>query len=92
MRFLPLLQASIAPQWLIDLVTQQGFHAAFAKIAIGTEIGIALGLLWRRTRYAAIWVALMFHIVIGVALAVEVFSCLAMSALLVWATPRRHAC
>jgi uncharacterized membrane protein YphA (DoxX/SURF4 family) len=88
MRFLPLLQASIAPQWLIALVTQQGFHAVFAKIAIATEIGIAFGLLWRRTRYGAIWVALMFHIVIGVALAVEVFSYLAMSALLVWATPR----
>lgn len=88
LRFRGRLEASIAPDWLIALVTREDFHFVFAKVAIATEIGVALGLLWRRTRLGAIWVAIVFHGVIGIALEVEVFSILAVAALLVWAEPR----
>lgn len=88
LRFRGRLEASIAPDWLIALVTREDFHFVFAKVAIATEIGVALGLLWRRTRVGAIWVAIVFHVVIGIALQVEVFSIVAIAALLVWAEPR----
>lgn len=88
LRFRGRLEASIAPDWLIALVTREDFHFVFAKLAIATEIGVALGLLWRRTRLGAIWVTIVFHGVIGIALQVEVFSILAIAALLVWAEPK----
>lgn len=88
LRFRGRLEASIAPDWLIALVTREDFHVVFAKVAIATEIGVALGLLWPRTRTGAIWVAIVFHVVIGIALQVEVFSVVAIAALLVWSEPR----
>ena len=87
LRYRHLLEESIAPTWFVELLSEQSFHAAFAKVAIATEIFIALGLAFRRTRYAAAFVAFWFHVVIGVALAVQVFSYLAVAALLIWATP-----
>jgi len=87
LRYRHLLEESIAPTWFVELLSEQSFHASFAKIAIATEIFIALGLVFRRTRYAAAFVAFWFHVVIGVALAVQVFSYLAVAALLIWATP-----
>jgi hypothetical protein len=86
LRFRHRLEVSIAPDWLVALVTREDFHAVFAKVAIATEIGVALGLVWRRTRLGAIWVAIVFHVVIGVALQVEIFSVLAIAALLAWVT------
>ena len=87
LRYRHLLEESIAPTWFVELLSEQSFHAAFAKVAIATEIFIALGLVFRRTRYAGAFVAFWFHVVIGVALAVQVFSYLAVAALLIWATP-----
>lgn len=87
LRFRHMLEASIAPEWFIELLSGLSFHAVFAKVAIATEIFIAIGLAFRRTRYTAAFVAFWFHAVIGVALKVEVFSYLAVAALLIWATP-----
>jgi hypothetical protein len=35
-----------------------------AKVIVLTELFIALGLWWRATRYAAVWVAVVFHVAI----------------------------
>lgn len=87
-RFRHALDASVAPQWFIDLITTREFYFVFAKVAVLTELFIAVGLVLRPTRYAAVWVAFMFHFSIGVGLHVQVFSYLAISALLIWAVPR----
>ena len=41
----------------------------------------------RRTRYAAVWVAVVFHVTIEVSASVQVFSFLAIAVLVVWAVP-----
>ena len=62
------LEASVAPQWLIELVTDRDFHTIFGKVAILTELFIASALVFPFTRRAAIWVAIIFHLTIGVGL------------------------
>jgi hypothetical protein len=75
------------PDWLATVLTDRGFHTGAAKFIVLTELFIALGLWWRGTRYAAVWVAVVFHISIEGSAAVQVFSLLAISVLLVWAVP-----
>ena len=58
-----------------------------AKFVIATELFIAVGLWSRRTRYAAVWVAVCFHVAIQLSADVEVFSYLAIAALVIWAVP-----
>jgi hypothetical protein len=87
-RFRGMLEASIAPDWLVALVTDRGFHHGFGKVAILTELLIAATLVFPATRRAGIWVAIVFHLGIGIGLQVEVFSYLAVAATLIWATPR----
>lgn len=82
------LRASPLPGWTVDLLADRGFHTGAAKVIVATELFIAVGLWARRTRLAAVWVAVAFHLAIQVSAAVEVFSYLAIVALLVWATPR----
>ncbi len=82
------LLASPLPPWAVDALSDRGFHTVAAKVVIGAELFVALGLLARRTRLAAVWVAVGFHVVIQVSASVEVFSYLAIAALVIWATPR----
>jgi hypothetical protein len=81
------LDASPLPGWAIDLLTDRGVHTYAAKAIVLTELFIALGLWWRSTRYAAVWVAVCFHVAIQLTARVEVFSFLAVAALVVWAVP-----
>jgi len=75
------------PDWLISLLTNRDFHTFAAKGIVLTELFIAGGLWWRRTRYAAVWVAVAFHTGIQGSASVEVFSVLGIAVLLIWATP-----
>ncbi len=75
------------PDALAGLLTDPGFHAWAAKVIVGTEIFIGAGLLWRRTRLAAVWVAIPFHLAIEATASVQVFSWAALAALVVWVTP-----
>jgi hypothetical protein len=75
------------PGWAIDVLTNRGFHTGAAKLIILTELSIAAGLWSRRTRYAAVWVAVVFHVAIQASASVQVFSYLAISVLVVWAVP-----
>ena len=51
------LEAWPLPDWAISVLTDSGFHVGAAKVIVLTELFIALGLWWRGTRYAAVWVA-----------------------------------
>ena len=84
------LEASVLPAWAIDILTDRAFHTAAAKVIVATELFIAAGLWSRRTRYAAVWVAICFHVAIQLSARVEVFSYLAIAALVIWAVPTTH--
>jgi hypothetical protein len=75
------------PDWAVTLLTTRSFHTFAAKAIVLTELFIALGLWWRGTRYASVWVAVAFHLAIEVSASVQVFSALAIAALLIWAVP-----
>jgi hypothetical protein len=75
------------PDWVVSLLTDRDFHTGAAKLIVLTELFIAVGLWSRRTRYAAVWVAVVFHVSIEGSAAVQVFSLLAISVLLVWVVP-----
>jgi hypothetical protein len=75
------------PSWAVSVLTDRSFHTGAAKLIVLTELFIATGLWWRRTRYAAVWVAVVFHLGIQGSAAVQVFSLLGIAVLVVWATP-----
>jgi uncharacterized membrane protein YphA (DoxX/SURF4 family) len=75
------------PHWAVSVLTDRSFHTGAAKIIVLTELFIAGGLWARRTRYAAVWVALVFHLAIEAAASVQVFSYLAIAVLVIWAVP-----
>jgi len=81
------LEAWPLPDWAVSAVTDRGFHTGAAKLIVLTELFIAAGLWFRPTRYAAVWVAVVFHVTIEASAAVQVFSYLAIAVLLVWAVP-----
>jgi Vitamin K-dependent gamma-carboxylase len=75
------------PDWAVSVLTDRSFHTGAAKLIVLTELFIALGLWWRGTRYAAVWVAVAFHASIEYSASVQVFSLLAVAVLVVWAVP-----
>ena len=81
------LEGGPLPGWAISILTNRDFHTGAAKLIVLTELFIAAGLWWRRTRYAAVWIAVVFHLSIQASAAVEVFSVLGIAVLVVWAVP-----
>ena len=81
------VDASVLPSWAVDVLTNRSFHTVAAKLIIATELFIAAGLWSRRTRYAAVWLAICFHVAIELSAEVQVFSYLAIAALVIWAVP-----
>lgn len=77
------------PDWLVPALTNRDLHTVAAKAIVLTELFIALGLLWRRTRYVAVAVAVMFHLFIAATADVQVFSILGIAALVIWIDPAR---
>jgi len=75
------------PDWALSLLTDQSFHTGAAKLIVLTELLIAIGLWWPRGRYAAVWVAVVFHLAIEISASVQVFSLLAIAVLAIWAVP-----
>ena len=69
------------PDWVVSLLTDRSFHTGAAKFIVLTELFLAVGLWWRGTRYAAIWVAVAFHVSIEMSASVQVFSFLAVAVL-----------
>ena len=81
------LDDSPLPGWAVAVLTDRSFHTVAAKVIVATELFIALGLCWQVTRLAAVWVAVCFHVSIQLSASVEVFSFLAVAALVIWAVP-----
>ncbi len=81
------IEASVLPDWVIPVLADRSFHTVVAKLIVATELFIAAGLWSRRTRYAAVWVAVCFHVAIELSARVEVFSYLAIAALVIWSVP-----
>jgi uncharacterized membrane protein YphA (DoxX/SURF4 family) len=81
------IEAGPFPDWLVSVLTDRSFHTFVAKVIVLTELFIAIGLWFRASRYAAVWVAVCFHVMIEVSASVQVFSYLAVAALLIWAVP-----
>jgi hypothetical protein len=75
------------PDWVVSLLTDRSFHTGAAKFIVLTELFVAVGLWWRGTRYAAVWVAVAFHVSIEMSASVQVFSFLAVAVLAIWAVP-----
>lgn len=73
--------------WVVDVVTQRWVHAVTSPLAVAMELFIGAGLWFGRTRIAAVWIAVLFHLSIELAASVEVFSLAAVAALAIWATP-----
>jgi hypothetical protein len=81
------LDAWPLPDWAVSALTDRGFHTGAAKFIVLTELSIALGLWWRGTRYAAVWIAVVFHLTIETSASVQVFSYLGIAVLVIWAVP-----
>jgi len=81
------LDAWPLPDRVVSLLTNRSFHTGAAKMIVLTELFIAVGLWRRATRYAAVWVAIAFHVAIEGSASVQVFSYLAIAVLVVWAVP-----
>jgi Vitamin K-dependent gamma-carboxylase len=81
------LEAWPLPDWTVSLLTDRGFHTGAAKFIVLTELFVAVGLWWRGSRYAAVWVAVAFHVSIQLSASVQVFSFLAIAVLVIWAVP-----
>jgi hypothetical protein len=77
-----------APDWLLEALGSSGFMWWLAKVIVLTELFIGIGLLMRRSRLAAIWLAIPFHLAIEATADVQVFSLAGLCALVIWVTPR----
>lgn len=75
------------PHWAISVLTDRDVHTYAAKVIVLTEVLIAVGLWWRPTRLAAVWLAVVFHVAIEMSATVRVFSYLGIAALVIWTTP-----
>ena len=75
------------PGWLVSVLTSRDFYTGAAKFVVLTELFIACALWWRGTRYAAVWVAVIFHVSIQASASVQVFSGLGIAVLVIWAVP-----
>jgi hypothetical protein len=75
------------PDWALSVLTDRSFHTGAAKAIVLTELFIAVGLWWRGSRYAAVWVAVAFHVAIEMSASVQVFSFLGIAVLVIWTVP-----
>jgi hypothetical protein len=81
------VRASILPDVVVDLLVDRSVHTVVAKLIVATELFIGFGFWWRRTRLAAVWVAVVFHVMVELSASVQVFSYLGIAVLVVWAEP-----
>jgi hypothetical protein len=86
-RYQHVLDPTPLPGWAIDVLTERWLYYAVGPAAVLTELFIGIGLWFSTTRLAAVWVAIVFHLLIEISAAVEVFSFVAIAALAIWVTP-----
>lgn len=76
------VRASILPDWVVDVLVDRDAHRLFAPGIVLTELFIAVGLWFGRTRPWALALAILFHVLIELSSSVETFSFLAIAVLL----------
>jgi hypothetical protein len=79
------------PTAIVEIFSQPVSTSALAKLAIATELFLAVGLWLRRTRVFALWWGVMFHLTIEVTSKVELFTWLTLVTYALFATPDAHA-
>jgi hypothetical protein len=75
------------PGWVNATLSSALFASFAAKLAIGTELFIALGMWLPGTRRLALWVGVLFHFSIEVSARVELFSWLMVASYLSFVVP-----
>jgi hypothetical protein len=75
------------PARLVAWLSRPHVTGALAKLAIATELFLAIGLWSRRTRVFALWLGLWFHLVIEATSRVEGFTWLTLAVYLLFVTP-----
>ncbi len=75
------------PPSLVSLLSAPASTSALAKVAIATELFLALGLWTKRTRVFALWWGVLFHLTIEVTSQVETFTWLTLVMYALFATP-----
>jgi len=75
------------PQRLLDWMTRTDVSSALAKLAIATELLLAIGLGSRSARIFALWWGVWFHLVIEATSRVEGFTWLTLSIYVLFVTP-----
>jgi hypothetical protein len=76
------------PAWLMELLADPAFSSGLAKLAIATELALAVALFLPRTRAFALWWGTMFHLTIEVTSQVEIFTWLSLTVYALFAVPR----
>jgi hypothetical protein len=79
--------AAGVPPRVLDGLTRPEATSGLAKLAIATELLLAVGLWWRPTRAIALWWGVWFHLTIEVTARVEGFSWLTIAMYGVFVTP-----
>jgi hypothetical protein len=79
------------PPRVVEWLTTAAASSALAKIAIATELFLAIGLWPKRTRVFALWWGMMFHLTIEVTSRVELFTWLTLASYALFVTPDVHA-
>lgn len=76
---------------LADFLARPLVSEVLSKAAIGTELFLAFGLFVPRTRRAALWLGLCFHLTIEITSKVELFTWLTLAIYALFATPDHRA-
>jgi hypothetical protein len=79
--------AAGVPRGLVDWLSTPGATSALAKMAIATELFLAVGLWSRRTRIFALWWGVWFHLLIDATSRVEGFTWLTLGVYVLFVTP-----
>jgi hypothetical protein len=79
------------PRFLVDFLSQPSMTSGLAKLAIATELLLAVTLWGRRTRIYALWWGAMFHLTIEVTSKVEIFTWLTLAMYALFVTPDVNA-
>lgn len=75
------------PTAIVEIFSRPMSTSALAKLAIATELFLAVGLWLRRTRVFALWWGVMFHLTIEITAKVEIFTWLMLTMYGTFVTP-----
>jgi HTTM domain len=86
-RSMALAQSKGVPIELMRFLSEPSVAGALSKLAISTELFLAVGLFVPRTRYFALWWGVMFHLTIEATSKVELFTWLTFAIYALFASP-----